>query len=77
MSRIPTHALREGDLHRIALLARAEKFDPFKAMLEATRKDVVDKLSKTVDVELHRNQGVYQFLDDLEEIFKKGLDWEK
>ncbi len=78
MSRIPTHELKSGEIHRIALLAREIKFEDFKKMLDLVRVDVADKLGKLTDTpELFRNQGIKQFVDELYEIFKKGLDWDK
>lgn len=75
MSRIPRHEIKKGDLHRIALLAREVKFEPLKELLALTKKDVVDKLSKLDSPEFYRNQGIYQFLEELRELFEKGLDW--
>ena len=76
MPRINTHELKATDIHDIGMLAKDKRFPSFARMLDQVRDDVINKLGKTEDSpELYRNQGIYQFLEELSEVFRDALDW--
>jgi len=76
MPRINTHELKSADIHDIGMLAKDKRFPSFARVLDQVRDDVINKLGKTEDSpELYRNQGIYQFLEELSEVFRDALDW--
>lgn len=76
MPRIDISKLEQRDIHDIAMLAKDKKFSSFERLLNQVKDDVINKLGKGNDSpELYRNQGIYQFLEELSDLFLKGLDW--